>query len=82
MRYSIRNAFLLIAFLLFALPVSAVLALLLYPFWSWVEAGTGIESIGHSGPAGWCFIATYVVVAGVTLGLTRRFQRRSSSRQP
>jgi hypothetical protein len=25
------------------------------PFWGWFEAKTGIESLGHSGPADWVF---------------------------
>ena len=39
-------------------PLSALLTLLLWPWWGWFEAHTGIESLGHSGPADWCFVAT------------------------
>jgi hypothetical protein len=48
----------------------ATLALL--PFWSWLEASTWVESVGHSGPAEWCYVVTFVVllaVAAVALGL-------------
>lgn len=34
--------------------------ILLVPLWRWIEADFGIEAIGHSGPAEWCF---YVVLA-------------------
>lgn len=51
-----------IALLLLAVPASLFATMLLLPLWSWVEANLHVEAVGHSGPAGWCFIATYVVV--------------------
>lgn len=45
--------------LAWVVPAGPVLTLVLSPFWSWLEAATGLESIGHSGPAGWCFLATW-----------------------
>ena len=33
---------------------------MLYPVWSWVERTTGIESVGHSGPASWYYLAVWV----------------------
>lgn len=52
-----------------ALPVAVVGTFLLTPLWRWLEARTGIESIGHSGPADWCFVAIYLVILLVTLGV-------------
>jgi hypothetical protein len=48
--------------LLLAVPVSVFLTLLLLPLWRWIEANGHVEAMGHSGPAGWCFVATYAVV--------------------
>ena len=45
-----------------SVPVAIVLTIALLPFWSWIEATTGIESVGHSGPADWCYGATLGVV--------------------
>lgn len=39
--------------------VSLPLTFLLAPFWRWLEAASGIESIGHSGPAAWCYAAVF-----------------------
>ena len=50
-----------VALALAAVPATFIVTLLLYPFWSWVEATYRIESIGHSGPADWCFIVVYGV---------------------
>jgi hypothetical protein len=51
-----------------ALPVAAVLTWLLSGFWDWFEMRSGIESVGHSGPAGWCYCAVFAVVAAVGVG--------------
>jgi len=47
------------ALLALGMPLAFILTLLLYPFWNWFEAVTGVEAMGHSGPAGWCYFAIY-----------------------
>jgi hypothetical protein len=42
-------------------PAGGVVTLALLPLWRAVEARWGIESVGHSGPADWCFELVYVV---------------------
>jgi hypothetical protein len=44
-----------------AVPVTGFLTLVLFPFWDWFEKQSGIESLGHSGPADWCFVAVLFV---------------------
>jgi len=45
----------------FVVPcVTLVTACLLCPFWDWVETKYGVESLGHSGPALWCYAAVLV----------------------
>jgi hypothetical protein len=41
-------------------PVSVVLTIVLLPLWRWIEKVFGLESIGHSGPAEWCYVATFL----------------------
>jgi len=57
-----------IAIVVSSIPVSLVLTLWLVPLWRWIERVYGLESLGHSGPAEWCYLATYAlcVVLGVT----------------
>lgn len=50
-----RHSLAVVAILILSLPLSVILTLLLLPLWRWLEATHGIESVGHSGPAGWCF---------------------------
>lgn len=59
---------------LVALPLSIVTTFFLFPFWSWFEETTGIESVGHSGPAEWCYVALFLayIVAVVLLVIRRR----------
>jgi hypothetical protein len=35
----------------------------LLPLWSWFEAAAGVEAIGHSGPAEWCYLLVFAVLA-------------------
>jgi len=51
--------------------------LVLYPFWSWWEATTGWESVGHSGPADWCYLATWAVLLAVAWLVTLTARRRA-----
>ncbi|AXK73189.1 hypothetical protein DWG18_13445 [Lysobacter sp. TY2-98] len=48
------------AALLVTLPIAFIVTFLLAPLWRWIEAAFGVESIGHSGPATWCFVAVEV----------------------
>jgi hypothetical protein len=63
--------------LVVGLPVAIVATLLLLPFWSWLETRSGIESVGHSGPAEWCYLTTYVFI--VTCGLAALWKRTRRS---
>jgi len=69
--------FLLAALLIAALPVTFIVTVLLYPLWSWIESSYGIESVGHSGPAEWCFMLVYAVCVAAFLPLVWRGWRRS-----
>jgi hypothetical protein len=55
-----------------------VLAVTLFPFWGWLEATTGIESVGHSGPATWCYVVSMGVVFVVVV-IYLRFTRGKRS---
>jgi ribose/xylose/arabinose/galactoside ABC-type transport system permease subunit len=51
-----------IVVLLLDVPLASVVTLLTIPFWRWFEASTSIESIGHSGPAIWCYLSVFVTL--------------------
>lgn len=50
---------------LLSIPVALLVTILLVPFWSWLEATSGIESLGHSGPAVWCYLAVYLLLVSI-----------------
>jgi hypothetical protein len=60
---------------------SLATTVLMFPLWSWLESVAGIESVGHSGPAGWCywFVSILLLVlsaaAVVLQGRVRRSQQ-------
>jgi hypothetical protein len=60
------------------LPVSFVTTITLLPLWRWIEAEHGVEPIGHSGPAEWCFWTVYAV--WITLVATIWMLRSRSNR--
>lgn len=66
-RSTLGYVILLVAVLLAATFLGVLLTLLLVPFWRWLEATYGVESIGHSGPAEWCYVAAFLVCL-LTLG--------------
>lgn len=69
----VRRVLILLAIFLVSAPLSVVATIFLFPFWAWFEATTGIESVGHSGPAEWCYLAAFLVlVTGATLALLGR----------
>jgi hypothetical protein len=51
-----------------SVPVTFYVTTVLMPVWSEIERRWGIESVGHSGPATWCFLAVFAFV--VTISLT------------
>lgn len=59
-----------------SVPFALVVTVVLFPFWSWIEDRFGVESVGHSGPAGWCFVVTYAVVFAGFLALWRALTKR------
>ena len=58
-----RKLLLAVACTLLVAPPAFMATLLLHPLWSWVEAATGLESMGHHGPAGWCYLAVWALLA-------------------
>jgi hypothetical protein len=59
----LRRLILALAALALALLLSFPLTFLLLPFWRWLESAHGIEAVGHSGPADWCFWLIFALLA-------------------
>jgi hypothetical protein len=47
---------------LISLPISFGLTIVLLPLWRWIESTFEIESVGHSGPAVWCYLVCYGII--------------------
>jgi hypothetical protein len=73
---SIRTLMVSLALLVLCVPLAAAVTIALLPVWSWLEATLAIESVGHSGPADWCYGVVYVgcmtvIASGVLWGRRR-----------
>ena len=66
--------------LLVGFPLAAVTTLALLPFWSWVEARFGVEAVGHSGPADWCYEIAYAAWVALIAGAMLQ-RRRAAARE-
>jgi H+/Cl- antiporter ClcA len=62
---------------LISVPVAFIVTILLVPFWSWLEAMSGFESLGHSGPAEWCYIIMYIFLIFIGSWLLSLLKKRS-----
>ena len=66
--------------LLIIAPLSVLITIVLVPLWRWLEAATGIETIGHSGPAAWCYVLVFVAQSTLAGGVVMREARREAPR--
>ncbi|NOT08360.1 MAG: hypothetical protein HOP28_09160 [Gemmatimonadales bacterium] len=79
MQRALRAFAQLSAILLVCLPIAVLATLALTPFWSWLERAAGVESIGHSGPAEWCYYLVYALSLLAWLAV-RAVRRRKAAR--
>lgn len=70
----------IVAVLLIAAPLAVLLTLLLYPLWSWLDVIIGVESLGQSGPAAWCYELVYLVlvITGVRYVIKKNWRNSKS----
>lgn len=76
----VRRVLCLAALALACLPAAFVLTIVLLPVWRWIETRYGIESVGHSGPADWCFELVYALLAMTGSVALWRWDRRRALR--
>ncbi len=67
----IRKASTSLFVLLAAVPLAIVAAFSLGSLWKWVEQTYGLEAYGHSGPAGWCYVASYFGCVALLVAMVR-----------
>jgi hypothetical protein len=64
-----KHAGIAVAALIGGFVAGCVGAVVSSPFWGWFEARTGIESLGHSGPADWVFTTLIGLAVVVIFGV-------------
>jgi len=72
-----------VAIVLIGVPITFAATIALLPLWSMIERRYGIESVGHSGPADWCFWTVFGVylflAAMLAIGMRRPARGRSAT---
>jgi hypothetical protein len=63
----LKRGRIVIVVLVLLMPVAIGITLYMTPLWLWFELNYRIESLGHSGPAEWCFVAVYGLLVFVCL---------------
>ena len=58
-----------VGILLISIPLSVATTLAMTPVWQWFEDRFEIESVGHSGPADWCFLLMFLGCVSVSTAL-------------
>jgi hypothetical protein len=61
----VRELLIASSILLLCLPVAVLLTLMLLPVWPRLGAALGVVAVGPSGPAFWCFVLVYAVLAAI-----------------
>ena len=77
---SIKIVLTVVAVTFIAALLALVLTFLLLPLWSWIESTYSIESVGHSGPAGWCFGAVWGILVLASLPWVHGSWRRRTDK--
>ena len=62
-------------------PIAVIVTFALLPLWRWLEAAHGVESVGHSGPAEWCYLASYLACSSIVSGAHILSVRRKAARR-
>ena len=55
----------LLSIIIISVPVTILITIILLPLWSWFESAAGFESLGHSGPAGWCYLFIFILIYAI-----------------
>ena len=66
---------------LISAPIALFATIALIPFWSWIESSLQIESIGHSGPAEWCYLTVYIIILICVFLIWQVVRRRADAKQ-
>lgn len=75
----LKHAAIVVAAIVLGFPTGFIAAIVTSPFWGWFEGATGIESLGHSGPADWVF---YLMFSVCVLGFFATLEAIFRGRQP
>jgi len=62
-------------------PLALIITVFTNPFWLWFEKTFSIESVGHSGPAEWCYITVYLLLIGTSGLILLKISKRETTKK-
>ena len=77
MKFRARIKILVIALTLImvCIPLAIIITILSNPLFLWIENTFSIESVGHSGPAEWCYVTVYLILISVSALIWLKYRR-------
>jgi len=82
-KFRARIKLLMKAFVLtiICIPLTFIVTAFSNPFWLWIEKTISVESVGHSGPAEWCYITVYLLLIGSNGLIWLKISKRKTTKK-
>jgi len=82
-KFRARIKLLVMAFVLaiICIPLAFIITVFSNPFWLWIEKTISVESVGHSGPAEWCYITVYLLLISSSGLILLKISKRKTTKK-
>jgi len=83
MKISSRIKLVVIILVLFitCIPLAFIITVISSPIWLWIEKTFSIESVGHSGPAEWCYLTVYLFLISASGLIWLKIGKRKTTKR-
>jgi len=66
LRARVKLLIIIVVLIIICIPLALIITILSNPLFVWFEKTFSIESVGHSGPAEWCYITVYLLLISLS----------------
>jgi hypothetical protein len=77
MKFRVRIKLLVMALtlIIICIPLAMIITVFSNPLFLWFENTFSVESVGHSGPAEWCYITVYLLLISLSGLIWLKYRR-------
>ncbi len=68
----------ILVLMIICIPLAFIITVLSNPLFLWIEKTFSIESVGHSGPAEWCYITVYLLLVAASAFILLKIRNRKT----